>query len=105
MNAEGERCADEHDECAGIHRMPHERVRTGGNDRLAFGNLNRGGAVAVFPEHEEDEQKSVGDMACFLVVGAPCQLLDSAAGIHVATGGSRARKGIVRSLPSGPNSS
>jgi hypothetical protein len=24
--AEGERYADQHDECAGIHRMPHERI-------------------------------------------------------------------------------
>src|SRR5262249_18847104 len=52
--AEGERRADEHDECAGIHRMPHERIRTRGNDRLAFGDLYRGRAVAVFLEHEED---------------------------------------------------
>src|SRR5262249_62223335 len=59
--AEGERYADEHDECAGIHRMPHERIWTGGNDRLSFGDLNSGCAVAVFPENEEGEQESERD--------------------------------------------
>src|SRR5258708_4722170 len=53
--AERERHGDEHDECPSIHRMAHERIGTRGNDGLAFGDLNRRGAVAVFPEHEEDE--------------------------------------------------
>src|SRR5229473_5956923 len=37
--AECERYADQHDECPGIHRMPHESIRTRRNDGLAFGNL------------------------------------------------------------------
>src|SRR5262245_13920872 len=59
--AECERYAEQHDECRGIHRMPHESIGARRDDRLVFGDLNRRGAVAVFLEHEKDEQEPKGD--------------------------------------------
>src|SRR5262249_22760698 len=59
--AKGKRYADEHDERARIHRMPHKRIRTRRDDRLAFGDLNRGRAVGVFPQYKECEQKPQRD--------------------------------------------
>src|SRR5215813_10180576 len=67
---------EQHDECRGIHRMPHESIGARRDDRLVFGDLNRRGAVAVFLEHEKDEQEPKGDQ------GIPSTDTDAGTGDH-----------------------
>src|SRR5580704_2990597 len=59
--AEGQRHAEDQDECASIHRVANDAIWTSRDHRLVGGYLDDARCVAIFAKHEKDDEEADQD--------------------------------------------
>src|SRR5580704_9088441 len=59
--AEGQRHAEDQDECAGVHRVANDAIWTSRDHRLVGGYLDDARCVAIFAKHEKDDEEADQD--------------------------------------------